>query len=128
MALARCILSKFLGVVCHCFHLPLDIPTFAAICLHVPINASAPSSERWNCGREWSGDSAEMTPFVRDLLHATNLRHGADGFTSLPKEGMLRIFSPEISDGFGRERTRDLECQRPACEPLDYRSRSHTHK
>jgi hypothetical protein len=30
----------------------------------------------------------------RDLLHATNLRHGTDGFTSPPKEGMLRIFSP----------------------------------
>jgi hypothetical protein len=29
------------------------------------------------------------------------LRHGTDGFTSLPKEGVLRIFSPEKSDGFG---------------------------
>jgi len=28
----------------------------------------------------------------RDLLHAANLRHGTDGFTSLLKEGMLRIF------------------------------------
>jgi hypothetical protein len=28
----------------------------------------------------------------RDLLHAANLRHGTDGFTSSPKEGMLRIF------------------------------------
>ena len=28
----------------------------------------------------------------RDLLHAENLRHGTDGFTSPPKEGMLRIF------------------------------------
>jgi hypothetical protein len=27
---------------------------------------------------------------------------GQDGFTSLPKEGMLWIFSPEKSDGFGR--------------------------
>jgi hypothetical protein len=30
------------------------------------------------------------------------LQHGADGFTSPPKEGTLRIFSPEKSDGFGR--------------------------
>jgi hypothetical protein len=37
-----------------------------------------------------------------DLLHAAKLRHGTDGFTSLPKEGMLRIFSPEKSDGFSR--------------------------
>jgi hypothetical protein len=29
-------------------------------------------------------------------------RHGTDGFTSPPKEGLLRIFSPEKSDGFGR--------------------------
>ena len=30
----------------------------------------------------------------RDLLHAANLRHGTDGFTSPLKEGVLRIFSP----------------------------------
>jgi hypothetical protein len=30
----------------------------------------------------------------RDLLHATILRHGTDGFASPPKEGVLRIFSP----------------------------------
>ena len=30
----------------------------------------------------------------RDLLHAANLGHGTDGFTSPPKEGVLRIFSP----------------------------------
>ena len=28
----------------------------------------------------------------RDLLHAANLRHGTDGFTSPPKEGVLKIF------------------------------------
>ena len=28
----------------------------------------------------------------RDLLHAVNLRHGTNSFTSLPKEGVLRIF------------------------------------
>ena len=40
----------------------------------------------------------------RDLLHAVNLRHGTNGFTFLPKEGVLRIFffRPEKSDGFGR--------------------------
>ena len=27
-----------------------------------------------------------------DFLHAANLRHGTDGFTSPPKEGVLRIF------------------------------------
>jgi hypothetical protein len=29
----------------------------------------------------------------RDLLHAVNLRHGTHSFTSLPKKGVLRIFS-----------------------------------
>ena len=40
----------------------------------------------------------------RDLLHAINLRHGTNGFTSLPKEGVLRIFfalkNPTVSAGF----------------------------
>ena len=30
----------------------------------------------------------------RVLLHAANMRHETNGFTSLPKEGVLRIFSP----------------------------------
>jgi len=33
MALAHCILDKFLGVVCHCFPPTLDVPTLAARCL-----------------------------------------------------------------------------------------------
>jgi hypothetical protein len=44
-----------------------------------------------------SGNFAEMTsstPF-RDLLHAVKLRHGTDGFTSPPKEGVLKIFRPK---------------------------------
>jgi hypothetical protein len=40
----------------------------------------------------------------RDLLDAANLRHGAGGFTSPPKEGVLRIFfvlkNPKASTGF----------------------------
>ena len=93
--LAHCILGKFLGVVCHCFPPPLDFPTFAATCLCI---CSDPSSERWNCG--WERCPVAILPKFRlphkfrDLLHAVNLRHGTDGFTSPPKEGMLRIFSP----------------------------------
>jgi hypothetical protein len=98
MALVRCILRKFLGVVCHCFPLPLDVPTFAARCLHVLINASAPSSERWN-NRARNGRRilpvTQLPCNHRVLYHAANLRHGINGFTSLPKEGMLQIFSPE---------------------------------
>jgi len=38
----------------------------------------------------------EMTTSTsfRDLLDAANLRHGTDGFTSPPKEDVLRIFLP----------------------------------
>jgi hypothetical protein len=64
----------------------------------------------------------------RVLLHAANLRYGTDGFTFPPKEGMLWIFSPEKSDGFGRVRTRDLGYQRPACYPLGHRSRASLRK
>jgi hypothetical protein len=52
MALVRCILGKFLGVVCHCFPPPLDVPTFAARRLHFRNDARDPSSERWNYWRE----------------------------------------------------------------------------
>ena len=47
-------------------------------------------------------ESSDFHAFFRDILHAQNLRHGTDGFTSPPKEGVLRIFCPEKSDGFGR--------------------------
>jgi len=33
MAMAHCILGKFLGVVCHCLPPPLDVPTLATRCL-----------------------------------------------------------------------------------------------
>jgi hypothetical protein len=48
----------------------------------------------YNCG--FHGNCKDF------FLHAAKLLHGTDGFTSAPKEGALRIFSPEKSDGFGR--------------------------
>jgi hypothetical protein len=51
------------------------------------------------------GNFAEMAPFLRQLgiFYMPQIYDiGTDGFTSPPKEGMLRIFSPEKSDGFGR--------------------------
>jgi len=71
----------------------LDVPTFATRRPH----ARAPSSGRWNCGREMSGNfalNAEFHVTFRDLLHTVTLRHGTDGFISPPKEGVLRIFPP----------------------------------
>ena len=72
-------------------------PLFTARCLHVRHDVRDPQRWKWEMwARMLSGNFAEMTtstPF-RDLLHAANLRHGTDGFTSPPKEGVLRIFSP----------------------------------
>jgi hypothetical protein len=66
-------------------------------------------------GEKWSVNLAcdpDSHVNHRVLLHAAKLRHGTDGFSSPPKEGMLRNFSPEKSDGFGRIRTRELGYQR----------------
>ena len=89
--------GQVLGVVCHCFPPPLDVPTFAARCLYVRNDARDPSSERWNCWREICPiilPKFRLPRKFRYLLHSANLRHGNDGFTSPPKEGVLRIFSP----------------------------------
>jgi hypothetical protein len=52
-------------------------------------------------GTAWimAGNFAWMstsTLHFRDLLDAANLRHGTDGFTSSPKEGVLRIFICQV--------------------------------
>ena len=94
--------------------------------LHAWNDASKPQQrkvELWarNCRgfcRKW-----RLPRYFWVLLHAVNLRRGTDGFTSPPKEGVLRIFSPEKSDGFGRVWTRGLGYQRPARLLLDHRSR-----
>jgi hypothetical protein len=62
-------------------------------------------------GEKWAVNLACDSDFHanrRDILHAANLLHETDGFTFPPKEGMLWIFSPKKSEGFGRVRTRDL--------------------
>ena len=59
-------------------------------------------------GREMADEFCLKMPdfhvTFRDLLHAVNLRHETDGFTSTPKEGVLRIFfalkNPMASVGF----------------------------
>ena len=72
----------------------LDVPTF-----HHQVPPRPPRRER-SQRRKWelwarilSGNFAEMTTYApfRDFLHAAKIRHGTDGFTSLPKEGVLRI-------------------------------------
>jgi hypothetical protein len=98
MALAHCILDKFLGVGCLCFPPPLNVPTFSARCLHVqrrerPLTAEGRSLRGWDMFRQIPS-RIRLPRNSRDLLHAANLRRGTDGFTSTPKEGVMRIFSP----------------------------------
>ena len=98
MAVAHCIVGKFLGVVYHCFLSPLPFPTFAAMCLDVCNDVRDPSSERWNWGQQ---RCPVILPKLRlphkfmDLLHAATLWHGSDDFTPPVKEGVLRIFCPK---------------------------------
>ena len=54
-----------------------------------------PSIGRWSYGREICREFCRKWRLPRQfwvLLHAVNLRHGTDGFTSPPKEGVLKIF------------------------------------
>jgi hypothetical protein len=108
MALSHCILGKSLGVGCHCFPPLLDVPIFSARCLHVQRRERPLATEgETPRGREMF---RQIWPRIRiprnsrDPLHAENLRHGTDGFTSPPKEGVLRIFfalkNPTDSAGF----------------------------
>ena len=95
MALAHCVLGSFLGVGCHCFPPPLDIPTFASRCLHVQVTWETSISERWNYGREMAGQFClwfRLPRKPRVLWHAAQICDMGDGFTSPPKEGMLWIF------------------------------------
>jgi len=98
MALAHCILGKFLGVSSHCCPPPLNFPTFSARWLHVQRRERPLAAEGGTLrGRETFqqiSSRIRLPRNSRDLLHAANLRHGTDGFTSTLKEGVLRIFSP----------------------------------
>jgi hypothetical protein len=90
--------GKFLGVGCHFFPPPLDVPTFSARCLHVQRRERPLATEGGTLrGREMFRQISPRTRLPHnstDLLYAANLRHGTDGFTSPPKEGVLSIFSP----------------------------------
>ena len=78
----------------------LTVLTFAARCLSASYTMRELQAPKGGtiCGREtqpiilpWNADFHIHSSV---LLHAVNLRHGTDSFTSPPKEGVLRIFSP----------------------------------
>ena len=127
MALAYCILGKFLGVGCHCFPPPLDVPTFSARCLHVRRRERPLIAEGGTlCGREMFRQISfriRLPRNSRDLLHAANLRHGTEGFTSPPKEGVLKIFSPLKIRRLRPGLTPRTWVLKASTLPLDHRSR-----
>jgi len=129
MALAHCILGKFLGVGCHCFPPPLDVSTFSARFLHVqrrerPLAAEGGILRGREMFRQISS-RIRLPRNSRDLLHAANLRHGTDGFTCPPKEGVLRIFLPlkirRLRPGLNPR----TWVPKASTLPLDHRSRLH---
>ena len=86
MALACCILGSFLGVGCHCFPPPLDVPTFASRCLHMQATWET-SSERRNYGWEMAGQFClwfRLPCKPRVLWHAAQICDMGDGFTPPP--------------------------------------------
>jgi hypothetical protein len=128
MALVHCILGKFLGGGCYCFPPPLDVSTFPARCLNVQRRERPPVAEGGTLrGREMFRQipsTIRLPHNSRDLLHAANLRHGTDGFTSPPKEGVLWIVSPlkirRLRPGLNPR----TWVPRASTLPLDHRSRS----
>ena len=74
----------------------LDVPTSATRRFHALPRESTRRRkvELWarNVRKFWLNADIHVT--FRYLLHAIKLRHATDGFTSPPKEGVLRIFSP----------------------------------
>ena len=94
MALAHCILGKFLGVDCHCFPPPLDVPTFSARCLHVQRRERSLAAEGGTL--RWREMFRQISTF--DLLHVANLLY-------FPSEGrraevFFALKNPTASAGF----------------------------
>jgi hypothetical protein len=56
-------------------------------------------------GEKWLVNLAcdsDFNVIHRVLLHAANVQHGTDGFTSPPKEGLAWMFLPKKSDSSRR--------------------------
>ena len=51
-------------------------------------DARDPSSETWNYFPTNLAQSGDFHSFFRDFLHAANMRHGTDSFTSPPLKNM----------------------------------------
>ena len=95
-------LLRNVGIVLYCSRVPAaNAPGCTA---PSGVSTRDPSSERREMADEFYLKMPDFPLTFRDLLHAVNLRHGTNGFTSLPREGVLRIFlalkNPTTSAGF----------------------------
>jgi hypothetical protein len=63
-----------------------------------------PAAEGGTMGEKWPRilSKVAISTSLLGSFTCRKARHGTDGFTSPPKEGVLRSFSPETSDGFGQ--------------------------
>jgi hypothetical protein len=78
---------------------PLLVPPFISRGAPRQTELETSISERRNYGREMADqiypNKCDFHVIVGFFNMPQSLRHGTDGFTFPPKEGMLRIFSPE---------------------------------
>jgi hypothetical protein len=90
--------GQVLRVVCHCFPSRIDVPTFAARCLHIHNAARDPSSERWNYGRD-----TRLTPQKTDLQtesHPAEPLEWIGNFFDLYSAGALVSLSARAKTNF----------------------------
>ena len=80
----------------------------------------------------WAGNvrkfclNADLHVTFMDLLHAVKLGHGTDGFTSPPKEGVLRVFFFALKIRRLRPGVNPRTwVPKASTLPLDHRSRYH---
>ena len=80
-----------------------NVPTFATSRLQEILAAKSGTACARN-GRWILRENARLPRNIQGSFTCVNVRHGTDGFTSLPKEGVLRIFfalkNPTASVGF----------------------------
>jgi hypothetical protein len=89
MALARCILGKFLGVGCHC------VSTFSARCLHVQRRERLLVAEGGTlCGREMFGREFDFNVILGIYYMPQICDMGQTALLSLRRKACSRNFSP----------------------------------
>jgi hypothetical protein len=93
----------------------LDVPTFATRRHHACHRARAPSSGRWNCGREMSGEFC-----LNADLHFTfkNYDMGPTALRPLRRKACWGISRPKNPDGLGRVRTKGQHATSRPPKPL----------